>query len=99
MRENQKIYEQTDAKAAGMAQTHSDKAFPCEHWQSLRINNMLRRILREIRGELRPHRDKLKRACGEPATESLQPVSGASAGCSTLRALHTSLRFACRFLR
>ena len=46
------------AKAAsivrqGVAETLSYMAFPREHWRSLRTNNMLERIMREIRRRTR----------------------------------------------
>jgi transposase-like protein len=38
---------------AGVAETLSYMAFPREHWRSLRTNNMLERIMREIRRRTR----------------------------------------------
>src|SRR6185437_9087895 len=37
----------------GVAETLSYMAFPREHWRSLRTNNMLERIMREIRRRTR----------------------------------------------
>jgi transposase-like protein len=51
--ESMKLAKAAGIVRAGVAETLSYMAFPREHWRSLRTNNMLERIMREIRRRTR----------------------------------------------
>jgi transposase-like protein len=51
--ETSKLAKAAGIVRAGIAETLSYMAFPREHWRSLRTNNMLERIMREIRRRTR----------------------------------------------